>query len=103
RGRVLAELAQERVPKIVIVDLNEVARRRAVPTPPPAHFAGAPCGDIRRALEHTLDLKRRDAGLMVGEAPDASDRLKQADEEQVFDLRMHHGQIERRELREVRS
>src|SRR5262249_39085071 len=41
------------------------------------------------------------ARLMVGEPPDASDRLEQADEEQVLDLRMHHAQIKLRGIEEA--
>src|SRR5215472_6566822 len=83
---VIAELAQQRAAEVVIVDLNKVARRGAKPLAPLAHFPGRSRGDVARTLERARDLKRRDPGLKIGEPPDAADRLKEADEEQVRDL-----------------
>ena len=57
--------------------------------------------DVGRALQPPADLQRRDARLVVGEPPDAADRLEEADEEQAGDRRMHHLQIERRRLGHV--
>ena len=87
----------------MVFDLDQMARRGAEPLAARAHFRRTSCSDIHRALQHPLDLERRDAGLMIGQPPDASDRLEQPDEEQVLDLRMHHGQIERRRAREIRA
>ncbi len=99
----IAKLAQQRAAKIVVVDLDQVARRGAEPLAPFAHLARGACSHIARPFQLALDLQRCDPGLMIGKPPDASDRLEQADKEQIRNLRMHHGQIQRRRIGEIRS
>src|SRR6266516_3056949 len=80
--------------EIVIIHLDHVPGR-AVKVPM-RRFAANPRGDILRTRQSPGNLQRGDTRLMVGEPPDAYDRLKQPDEKQILDHGMHHLQVERR-------
>jgi hypothetical protein len=56
----------------------------------PGCFVADPGGKVGGTRQASGALQGGDARLVVGEPPDASDRLKQADEEQIVDPRMHH-------------
>ena len=90
------ELAQEFAPEIMIVDLDRMTRR-AVEMPMRRPILSRDAGiDIGWPSQLTGDLQRRDPRLVIGQSPDAADRLKQADEKKIIDPRVHHLEVERR-------
>src|SRR5512132_4666240 len=84
------EFVNEFAPEGVIVDLDRVPGRRIEPLMWVCDFVADARTDVGRAFQPPADLQRRDACLVVGEPPDAADRLEVADEEQAGHRRVHH-------------
>src|SRR6202521_3532457 len=76
-----AQRSHELAAEIVVVHLDGMARRFL--ELPMGCFVADPGGNVGGTRQASGDLQSCDAGLMVGQPPDASNRLKQPDEEQI--------------------
>ena len=72
----LCDLRQKRLAELIKVDLDGVARRSLIP---PMGMPDVPfnaCAKISGARQLPRDLKGRNTRLVIGEIPDAAERLK---------------------------
>ena len=72
----LGDLRQKRLAELVKVNLNGVAHRSLVPPMGMPDFLFDACAKISGARQLPRDLKGRNPRLMIGEIPDAAERLK---------------------------
>jgi hypothetical protein len=70
------DLRQKRFAELVKVNLDGVARRSLVPPMGMPDFPFDACAKIGRARQPPRDLKGRNTRLVIGEIPDAAERLK---------------------------
>ena len=80
----------------MVIDFNRVTCRVIKPCMPRTHFTFDARAEVSRSVQISGDLQCGDASLMVGQPPNAAERLKQADEIQIGNLAMQHFEPERR-------
>src|SRR5262249_55705902 len=89
-----AQRSHEVAAEVVVIHLDGMPARSL--EMPMRGLTADPGSDVDGTRQASGDLQRGNARLMIGQSPDAADRLKQSDEEQIVDPRVHHLEIERR-------
>ena len=77
----------------MVVDFNRVTG--GFIEAPRIHLSFNPRADVGWPWQMSRNLQRGDVSLMIGQAPDATKRLKQANEIQIGDFAMDHLEIQR--------
>ena len=84
-------MRQQLLAKIVVVDFNSVTR--GFIEAPQIHLSFNARADVGWPCQISRYLQRGDVSLMIGQTPDATKRLKQANEIQIGDFAMDHLKI----------
>ena len=72
------EMLKQFPTKNMVIDFDDVTRGLIKSSVPRTHLAFDALADVGRTFQISCDLQSGDTSLMIGETPDATERLKQA-------------------------